>query len=417
MKGFINKSFNIADLNFVLVFSGFAFVTAIIDLPLISLVYRAFALIVALVVFVKCRKKPLNMPRILKFFVAIYLLLLLKCTYELVIGRYGDWAFSDKFMAYSFLYGVALIPSWAILKSRNYIHFNNVLIVIFFALIIPSALAVIGANGGESDHNGRFSMSAHQGSLAFGDNSAMLILLSITLLAYFKKLGYNKIWKYILIGGLILGVCGVAKAGSRGPFISVLAGVLFIFTSFSAIKKSYILVSILFITSAGFVNMAVLEHFAPALYSRMTNTVVKGDTSGRDKIFEDGLELMKENPVFGDCPILIDPTYLGGFHNAYLTIGVGLGIWAFLLFIMLLIIVALRTLKINKVIYEPFYMFMFSMLWFYMIRGITGVCPFTNAVYCVVIALTCYGIRDCKWHQKKMLTELSKQCNQLKRQR
>ena len=78
----------------------------------------------------------------------------------------------------------------------------------------------------------RFELNARQSTLAFGDNSGYLLLLSLCLFRFVRNTS-NKaiklIFQLLLIIAMIVSVFGIARAGSRGPFLAAIMGALFIF--------------------------------------------------------------------------------------------------------------------------------------------------------------------------------------------
>ena len=122
-----NIKFNIHDLNFILTFAGFAIFTSITD-TISSVVYRAFALLVAFLCFAIQRFKLPKLPKALKVLLLITILLDLKTSYHLLID---DTPFVESInLAILFIYGVTLIPVLAFISGYQKINWRSMLVVL-----------------------------------------------------------------------------------------------------------------------------------------------------------------------------------------------------------------------------------------------------------------------------------------------
>lgn len=382
-----NISFNIHDLNFILTFAGFAIFTSITD-SISSVAYRTFALLVAIVCLIIEKFRFRQLPTALKVFLCIVIVLDLKTTFHLVNE---NTFIESRNTALLFIYGITLVPVLAFVSGYRKIHWRRMLIILelmLFFVILRGYMTTLYV-----DDVGRMSLNARQSTLAFGDNSGYLLLLSICLLIYSKKVfdqTRRHIWQFFLIVAIVVAVLGMARAGSRGPLVSALMGSLFIFVAMGVRKQLNIVVLAgIFVVVFG-ISMQTLERFAPVLYHRMELTVEEQDMSGRDILFAHAIQTIKENPISGSSPIILHYDGFNGYHNGYLDVGVGLGIVGFLAYIGLSMWIFMRLLFYRNRINTLVLLFLSSMFFLSATRAMTGAGLLINANYALTITCACF---------------------------
>ena len=145
--------------------------------------------------------------------------------------------------------------------------------------------------------------------------------------------------------------------------------------------------------------MLSLESIAPILYERMQYSIIEGDTSGRDLIFLNAIELIKNNLMFGTCPITLLADGFTSYHNCYLDVGVGLGIFGFIAYVILNVVILIRIFKYEAVSNSLIFIFLSSMFGFSATRALVGVTMTANSNYCMIMCLICIATSEiCKSH-------------------
>lgn len=382
-----NIPFNIHDLNFILTFSGFAIFTSITD-SIPSIAYRAFALIVAIICLAVEKFRFGELPMALKVFLIIVIALDLNTSFHLLSE---DTPFIEsRYLALLFIYGVTLIPVLAFVSGYNKIHWGSTLTILEFLLFFTILRGYMMSLN--VDEEGRMSLNERQSTLAFGDNSGYLLLLSICLLKYSTMIVNHikrRIWIVFLIVAIAVSVLGMARAGSRGPLVSAVMGSFFIFTALGIRRQmNTIILSVFFIVVFG-ISMQTLERFAPVLFHRMELTIEEQDTSGRDILFTEAIQKIEENPILGTNPVFLHIDGFNGYHNGYLEVGVGLGIAGLIAYISLCIWILMRLLFYRNRLKTPVLLFLSSMFFLSATRAMTGAGLLSNSNYTISVACAC----------------------------
>lgn len=380
---------NIFDVNFILTFVGFSTFTTFFP-NVSSVAYRAIALLFALYCLRKKRYSFPNFSSHLKIFLILIIVLVAKTTYELYLGSESFTPYHDaRNTVMMFLYGVMFIPFLVCIKGIPYYNFKTIFIILLLAFILILAMTVFNS-AAEAANDGRFELNDRQSTLVFGDNGSYLVVMSAALLSTYKKYKAYGIPKILLLIGLVIGVMAILKSGSRGPVLAALSGCLCIMTNMNVGKS----LSLIFIFSIVFVlcgGIEKLENYAPVLFNRMGETIQNGDMNGRDEVFKEAFDKIFFGSVFGDCPVQLWPNgYFIGWHNYYLSFGVGLGIIGFICVICFFVSLFWRSFIVIKKISAPFELFIVSMLWLICARGISGICPVNNCIANSVVAISCY---------------------------
>jgi len=171
---------------------------------------------------------------------------------------------------------------------------------------------------------------------------AYMLAVSIFLLAGFcLDIGLNKLWKNLLIIGLIIPqVMLIMYSGSRGGIIAlILALCLYVLPSGCRISKRKIVAiigGIVFLLGIGFFALS-----DPMVATRIDTTVHANHKQPRDFIYENALDMVLERPFIGWGPVADERELgkrLGRFernpHNIFLQVFLQLGIVGGLLFVM-----------------------------------------------------------------------------------
>lgn len=379
--------FNIHDLNFLLTFVGFSFITSLGEfIP--SIGYRAFALGVAIVCLLS---QPLNfkgLPLCLKLFVLLLILLDLKTSFHLLTTQ--TFYISSRNQALLFIFGVTFIPVLAFISGYNRIHWDICLVVLEFLLVFVVAQGLLSST---YETEIRVSLNRRQSTLAFGDNSGYLLVLSLCLLFRMRRFK-SKLWRIIsmcfLLGAIVMSFYGFARSGSRGPFLAAIVGALFIIFSLNIRKQIHVfLLGIVLIICSG-VTLATLQRFAPVLYSRMEASIEEGDSSGRDILIQNAVDIISDHPFLGGNPIILYPDEFTTYHSGYLEVGVALGVIPFLCYLFLTGWLLFGVFLRRRFLYPAHLLFFAAMLFLSAVRALTGAGLLSNANYTMSIAAACF---------------------------
>lgn len=377
------SKFNTWDLNFVLLVIGFPFFTMLISDSTASIAYRGFALLVAIICL---SRTGIHLPKnkLISIFLFVLLVDSIMSIYGLFFGEYASSPWMQvKVQFVLFNVGIVWVPLLAFICGFERINWRTSCLVCFWLLFYTILSANINTTATEAMLDGRYNMGRIS-TLGFGDNGSYLVLLSAALIVC-KKLWRHKhkmFWSVVLYAGIAIGIFGVAKAGSRGPFLGLIAGLLFLCICLKAKDRAVLFSLVLVLSLCGIFSKPMMENFAPALYNRMMMTIEDHDTSGRDELFENAIEKFEEHPLWGANPVEISPTQFTSVHNVYLEILVASGIIIFIIFaITWLIIIKNAIINRHLLLKNPGYLFIALLFWFNCARGFSGIQLTTNPLY------------------------------------
>lgn len=387
-KMILKEKLNIFDLNFILTLVGFSLFTTFVDNNIGSIIYRAIALAVSLVCLVK---QPLNfnsLPLSGKCYLIIFGLFLLRVTIDSLFTDISPIYIQSRNMALIMGYGVVAFPFMAVATSYKRLHYREDLILLFVILFIVLILGLWHVS--ENTELGRAALNRRQSTLTFGDNGAYMVILSLAMLFRLKTLGLKHYWNILLIVGTIIGILSIARAASRGPLLGCIAAIIFLILCAPKFIKILASISLVIFCSMGIIALKFLENLSPVLYSRIMSSIEQGDSSGRDILFNEAITKITEFPIFGSFPVLLERDgNFSSYHNCYLDVMVGLGVLGGSVLILLIIYLAIRSIKKRNGLNNAFQLFILGMLWFNIFRALSGVMLIANAIFSSIIILSC----------------------------
>ena len=390
MKDFLK--INRWDLNFILTMAGFPFINVWISNSAASIAYRAFALGVALMCLLKTGVR-ITHTSVVRLFLIVLLYVSIQALFSVFLGEYSYYPHSAvKYMFLLFNVGILWVPLLAFVSGFSKIKWNKSIFYTFILLFITILHANLGIENAEVSTSGRYNMG-RLSTLIFGDNGTYLVLVATSLLATRKAwlTKYNSLVIAFLIFAVLVGLFGVLKAGSRGPFVGCMCGIFFLVFCMQKRDRMVLLASIVILIVSGAFSLAKIERFAPALYARFMWTVEDGDTSGRDELFEEAIAKFEDNPIFGTNPISLSSTQFTTCHNVYLEILEGGGVFIFAIFLYSFLRVTKGSIRIRKILLQHSgFLFLFSLFFCNIGRGLSGIMFTSHPIY--AIAFTGCGI-------------------------
>ena len=332
-----------------------------------SILYRAFCLLLSIIIIYKTSqtRKGLFIPRDLKWTFGLFILMSIKLIYALFLAPYSRfWTSSLVFTRLSFLVGVTMFPLYALLLSFKYIDWNKVFVLIIVSLSYVCLSTLLNTQAIDT----RIDLNSHQSTLTFGAYSAYIIIISIC----FLNTSHKKVFSLFLCFAIAIGVLGLLRAGSRGPFVSAIAS-LFPLLVVRRENRKYLFLIIIGILFFGSILYAWFQEFAPVIFERLVDASNK-DTSTMERLtaFELAFEQMNNYPLTGESPIFYTEWAYGfGPHNLWLQIGMGLGYIGFICGIVLFVRYFFHALY--SLSFDHIDAIFGSLLIYFLIRTQTGV--------------------------------------------
>lgn len=394
MKSFF--SLNRWDWNFILTMVGFGFFTTFVDSSLGSIAFRGFALIVALLCLKKTKIQiPKNAYIKAFLFVFVYISLQVTVDFYLLDSNAAYYSYT-RMQSTLYNWGIVGIPMLAFMSGFKNIQWDKTLVVLLLLLTITVGLGVRNTFSSEMTNDGRFNMNARVSTLQFGDNAAYLVILGLSIILKSGTVKDFKILRLISYIAVVLGVWGVAKAGSRGPLVGMCAGVLFLYMCISKKGKGLLALILCIVLSSGLLNMKVLESFAPALVKRFADTVEDGDLGNRDILFDAAMQKFSEgiNWLIGSNPYYLELKEFSSCHNMYLEMLVGTGVIGFVVFLYSTVGVGcMGYIRRRQLVKRPEAFFLFGLLFFNLARGLSGIMVIANPILAFSVIGAAYYLR------------------------
>lgn len=195
--------------------------------------------------------------------------------------------------------------------------------------------------------NGRYDANTTINSIMYGQAGCALALISILGALESKK----RFVKILFIITILVGLVSIGKAGSRSPVIVLGIVSIFYFIARGGIYKSVLIIASILSVIIIFINqiIAFLESIGSTLVVRLTSMIMDKETSGRDAIYTNAWNLIKESPFFGSFYLIRSGPGIGGYpHNFLLEVFMATGLFGGIPFMILLIISIYRSYKIIK---------------------------------------------------------------------
>lgn len=197
--------------------------------------------------------------------------------------------------------------------------------------------------------DGRMQGNASMDTISFGHFG-----LSLTIISFFviwNEWSRRNLWVLIALCCMILGFATVLSAGSRGAFVAMLICVMFLLW---INKKRVLAISAIPLILVGFyflfpiinvsfesIENSALQRFYDSLFTDMDPTTL---TSKRDLLYEEGINLALEHPIFG-YSFLLDGSYV---HNFFLEALLSVGFFGGFLFTILSVSCVFFSLKLAQ---------------------------------------------------------------------
>ncbi|MGB5944040.1 MAG: O-antigen ligase family protein [Leeuwenhoekiella sp.] len=319
MKEFISKykeQYHVG-VNFFSVFLLITFIPDFLGLPssAIMLPFWLFKIILAVAVITSFHKRIYTLSLGELLFVLLALIYAINLAIDIFL-EVDNRGFGNVMDLLSFIVTVIVAmsfrydPLFASDKSYYFFTFSLAagLLAAFF-LARPSPPPLIG----------RFDANSTVNTINYGQMGCAMCLTAVY--GFFeKRFNYSKI---IFILCFILGILSIMKAGSRAPIVVLtVVGLFYAFARLGFFKAFFLSVILGLVVYSSLDTIEKIgQSFDSGLANRVVSAVKDKETSGRDAIYANALEHIKEHPVFGSFYLLKEGKGDGGYpHNFILEV-------------------------------------------------------------------------------------------------
>lgn len=301
-----------------------------IDSQIITIPFRAFVLFFSGVIILrKFFQKSFKEFSVVEIaFIAFWLIYFLKAVYTFQNHTFIEKIKSKEIETYLRILGITFIPAFAILNLKrqdfNFISSFKIIFLLIFGVLFLNILLGI-----EHDANGRSSGFMSMYPISFGYWGVTLVLLSLYQIIY--KTISQKYFLYLSYLGIIIGFTIIYASGTRSTLVAIIAGSFFLLYSkkMKKVMYSFMLTIVLGGIILVICNPQTIGSKASSFFTRVTQTIKTGDSSGREVFYEQGFQVFKQNPIVGGRILFADGMYP---HNVFLEILMATGIIGFVVY-------------------------------------------------------------------------------------
>ncbi len=340
----------------------------------INIAFRIVFSVVSLLLILASAGKRKNISRgatWLLFFWALYSVrLIIDISYRGIM-----LSTKDSFFMYSMAFGNCFLPMIAIIFTAGNIHINNLYKKLYGIVVVSNLLLILLIflqNGGlkanlldsRADITGQTSDEHVINTIVIGFYGSVLFILSWYFLMFFRY--KNILERLMIIFFCVVGLLNMVLAASRGPFLTAIITLLFLFYfkyKTSRAKVSFLFKTIVVVVIAGYLLAAtgfmdkLFER--SALFSRLSNfsnNLQSGIKEARDYEYASAFDQFYNNPIVGDQYVTTYDSFYP--HNIYLEVLMSLGVVGGVVFLML----HLELIKKAILIFKKHYFLYFSLL-------------------------------------------------------
>tara|TARA_R110000764_G_scaffold126511_1_gene214121 strand:- start:7346 stop:8479 length:1134 start_codon:yes stop_codon:yes gene_type:complete len=242
--------------------------------------------------------------------------------------------FLSILVAFSFRY------DYSFTSRSSYFYFLITLsigLVLAFFLSEPSPPPLVG----------RYDANSTVNTINYGKSGCALAIVAIYGIINFR-FKYSKIIYIVL---LLLGIISIMRAGTRSPVVILIVVVAFYFLSKYSFIKGFIVVcctSLVLWFSMG-VIIQLSEMIGSDIVTRLLASIESGDTSGRDEIYLNVINHIKDSPVFGSFYLISSGLGKGFYpHNFFLEAFMTTGFFGGIPFVFMVTLSIIRSFQILR---------------------------------------------------------------------
>lgn len=300
--------------------------------------YRAVVFVLAffLIVATPFEKKISSSRRATIIYIVLMLVYFIRILVDIFVRQvYIQPGFQRVVLQYMF---IAMIPSiWATARCAKYIDFNRLNQWLMIGGVLLLGVTVWNQNSliaAEYEEMARGEGNVALNSIGFGHTCVSVFIVFFSWIACNKE--GKRIWKAVLILLMVMSFVLMLRAASRGPLVSFV--IVLLFFLFSRMKNKVVgLIISLVVILLVWVNMSTilewLGSISPMMEQRMAATMYEDDSSGRDSLYKQAIDIFLQNPVLGKQFVLNNGFYS---HNSVLDLMIGLGFFGALVWLYLI---------------------------------------------------------------------------------
>ena len=302
--------------------------------------YRALMLLLALMLIVSnpIKTKTIKYNRAVNVFLAFFIIYFLRIIIDLFFRDVYVHPIWRQTTIQLILFSV--LPSmWATIRCAQYVDYDRLNKWLICCSVVTLILLLFNQSQGTlllvgDEESTRMKANVAMDSLSLGYTGCTLFFISLVWFLYHKnKFVWNSLLIVMMGGAFII----MIRAASRGPLIAFVVMLLMVLYSSKKNKSLAAIISILAITII-WLNIDVILYYigelSPIMGQLMSATAYEGDSSGRNLLYANAIDVFLRNPIFGEKFVLDIGFYS---HNSLLDVLMALGLVGGLVWLYLMI--------------------------------------------------------------------------------
>lgn len=281
----------------------------------ITIPYRAFTLIVAILVIILNWRTHIKYPQHLKVFLALWALVVLRFVLDMMFLPVGTLNSSVETQLVLYMVGITIIPMIATIKSYRVINYKLLFLILYLVSSFICCYLYFTVDEMRIANGDRFSLPGLN-SISVGYCGLINILLSLYILVYANtKLLYKLGAAFIIVIGFLI----MLRSGSRGPLLSlVFSLVIFVGSRSKNPIRSFIIMIVFVFILYHLISIigGYIENIAPVLSRRLNSD--KGQLVDRMPLYNYALNCFYENPFWGSQFAIYHNGNYSYAHNIFL---------------------------------------------------------------------------------------------------
>ncbi|MAZ25994.1 MAG: hypothetical protein CL868_02815 [Cytophagaceae bacterium] len=335
--------------NFYAVFLLITFIPDMFGFDAAWLRYSFWGLkaVLAMLIIKEYAYKLYELDNLEKLFLGVVVIYFINLFFDVFL-EYNPQGYGSKLDLVSFMASVLIAFSFryapAISSTRSYYVFIALLAL---GLVIAFFFA---QENTEEALAGRFNANSTVNMINYGQMGCALSLAAVYGFFHFR---FKLCWlAYALL--FVLGILSILKAGTRSPVVVLVLVIgFYVMARFGMVKTCITLaIGLLLLWLFGGYLIELAQSMGSSLATRLASAIENQETSGRDMIYLNTLEIIGDALLFGDFYVIPHGLGKGGYpHNfileAFLTMGI-LGGVPFLILVGFAISRAFKIIKYRK---------------------------------------------------------------------
>lgn len=382
IKTLLDEGYIIISLLFLVDFVTFLNIG--LSVALLKVIIYAIVVFLVLTNYKKCKNSVLKEDLFWRLSTIYMIMLFIRLSLDFFITGRGFFIYKEPMTILFFFVMTMILPLWLLRNKQieiNFIGFCAINGFVLFVCLLSSLRQVIQGSLVAATTGGQYSGGLD--IISYGHYGLSLVFISIYILFFTN----HKYLKIVAVAFLFIGFSGIILSGSRSPIVALLVCGVTLYIAKTHNWKWIVAGTVFLLLIANSLESEILKFndflinngissFNRIVESFFGSNNIIYNSSGRDDIFSDGLQLFFDNFLFGYGYLLQDGSYV---HNLFIEQFMALGIFGGLVFVLMNIIALKKSFLLINL--DSKYSLLVVLFLQYLILGLFSRTAIANAPY------------------------------------